>query len=640
MPQRRGQQPSSPPAGPRPAAAVRDRLQERRIFLERYNAGQHRAVCPECNGGSSQERSLAVRIDANGVDAVWNCFRGTCGWTGGTSSSPQAQAPAAAGRRGPPASPPPQAAAGQQAAGSNKVQYHMAHRLAEGGVRDPGVLAFFRRRGIAAETLRPSIVRHERAPAPGAGGAAAPPTVAFVYTSGGRPANIKFRSLDTKRFWQVAGAEKLLYGLDDISPGAASGFDGTVIIVEGEMDKLSCDQAGMAYCVSVPDGAPRQVREGSLPETKEEDAKFEYVWNCRRQLDQASKIILATDNDGPGDALAEELARRLGRDRCWRVRFPTGRKDANEVLVRDGPAALRRCILEGAVPYPINGLLRFGEFEDEILSYYGCELSDARGASTGWADVDRVYRVVPGELTVVTGVPNSGKSEFLDALMVNLCAAEGWRFALCSMENKVRDHARKLLEKYCGSPFFDSPEYAAGQPRIPPERLRAGIRWLDEHFSLIRCDDEELPSVDWILSLARAAVMRQGIKGLVIDPYNELDHRRPSNMTETEYVSQMLSRVKRFAQMYEVHVWFVAHPRQMHQWRGEAPQLYDIAGSAHFINKCDNGLVVHRNRDAEQGPLDHITVHVRKVRNKAAGTIGEALLRYDRATGRYEDVVV
>ena len=285
MPQRRGQQPSSPPAGPRPAAAVRDRLQERRIFLERYNAGQHRAVCPECNGGSSQERSLAVRIDANGVDAVWNCFRGTCGWTGGTSSSPQAQAPAAAGRRGPPASPPPQAAAGQQAAGSNKVQYHMAHRLAEGGVRDPGVLAFFRRRGIAAETLRPSIVRHERAPAPGAGGAAAPPTVAFVYTSGGRPANIKFRSLDTKRFWQVAGAEKLLYGLDDISPGAASGFDGTVIIVEGEMDKLSCDQAGMAYCVSVPDGAPRQVREGSLPETKEEDAKFEYVWNCRRQLD-------------------------------------------------------------------------------------------------------------------------------------------------------------------------------------------------------------------------------------------------------------------------------------------------------------------------------------------------------------------
>lgn len=308
------------------------------------------------------------------------------------------------------------------------------------------------------------------------------------------------------------------------------------------------------------------------------------------------------------------------------------------MLARDGPAALR-ALVSGAAPYPINGLLTFGSFEEEILGYYGCRLTDSRGASTGWADVDRVYRVVPGELTVVTGVPNSGKSEFIDALMVNLSNAHGWRFALCSMENKVRDHARKLLEKRCGSPFFDGAEYGLGRPRIAPGALREGIRWLDEHFSLIRCDDEELPSVDWILNLARAAVMRRGIKGLVIDPYNELDHRRPAGMTETEYVSQMLSRVKRFAQMHEVHVWFVAHPRQMHQWRGEAPQLYDIAGSAHFINKCDNGLVVHRNRDAEQGPPDHVTIHVRKVRNKAAGTIGEALLRYDRTTGRYEDVL-
>ncbi len=145
---------------------------------------------------------------------------------------------------------------------------------------------------------------------------------------------------------------------------------------------------------------------------------------------------------------------------------------------------------------------------------------------------------------------------------------------------------------------------------------------------------------------------RYGIRGLVIDPYNELDHQRPVQMTETEYVSQMLTKIKRFAQYYDVHVWFVAHPRQLREWKGEPPNLYDISGSAHFINKADNGIVIHRNRDPEKGNLNEVCawlvaftlvrmlhlhaahtsnrvsadmqvqVLIRKVRNKAAGTIG------------------
>ena len=105
--------------------------------------------------------------------------------------------------------------------------------------------------------------------------------------------------------------------------------------------------------------------------------------------------------------------------------------------------------------------------------------------------------------------------------------------------------------------------------------------------------------MDWVLDVARAAVYRYGIRGLVIDPYNELDHQRPASMNETEYVSQMLTKVKRFAQTTGVHVWFVAHPRQLREWKGQAPNLYDISGSAHFINKADNGIVVHRDRDPD-----------------------------------------
>jgi twinkle protein len=136
------------------------------------------------------------------------------------------------------------------------------------------------------------------------------------------------------------------------------------------------------------------------------------------------------------------------------------------------------------------------------------------------------------------------------------------------------------------------------------------------------------------------ALHRYGIRGLVVDPYNELSHERPGHVSETEYVSQMLSKVKRFAQLYECHVWFVAHPRQLHDWQNRAPNLYDISGSAHFINKADNGVVVHRDWEgmSRGEPSPNVQVLVRKVRNKAAGKVGEVVLRYDRGAGVYRNV--
>jgi twinkle protein len=95
------------------------------------------------------------------------------------------------------------------------------------------------------------------------------------------------------------------------------------------------------------------------------------------------------------------------------------------------------------------------------------------------------------------------------------------------------------------------------------------------------------------------------------------------------------AQVKRFAQLYECHVWFVAHPRQLQDWQNRAPNLYDISGSAHFINKADNGVVVHR--DWEGGSAD-VQILVRKVRNKAAGRVGDCVLQYDRSSGVYRDV--
>ncbi|KAK9058028.1 hypothetical protein SSX86_022868 [Deinandra increscens subsp. villosa] len=590
---------------------LRLKLEEIGIACRLCQPGQkYGLLCPMCKGGDSGEKSLSLLIAEDGNAALWNCFRAKCGWRGNTRAS--ADVKSSYNRM-------------------NKVTPKVKN-IREITVRDlklePLCLelrGYFAERMISEETLRRNSVMQRQYENQ--------TVIAFTYKRKGELISCKYRGLE-KKFWQESDTEKILYGLDDIE-GASD-----VIIVEGEMDKLAMEEAGFRNCVSVPDGAPPQVSSRDLP-SQDKDIKYQYLWNCKEYLEKASRIILATDGDQPGQALAEELSRRLGRERCWRVKWPSKNenehfKDANEVLMFMGPAALRE-VIESAELYPIKGLLNFRDYYSEIDAYYHQTFGTELGVSTGWKSLDDLYNIVPGELTVVTGVPNSGKSEWIDALICNLNQSVGWKFALCSMENNVREHGRKLLEKHLKKPFFDV-RYGKHVERMSLEELEVGKQWLSDTFHLIRCENDCLPSVKWVLDLAKAAVLRYGVNGLVIDPYNELDHQRPPNHTETEYVSRMLTSIKRFAQHHSCHVWFVAHPRQLQQWDGKPPNLYDISGSAHFINKCDNGIVIHRNRDPEAGPLDQVQVCVRKVRNKVSGTIGDAFLQYNRITGEYMDI--
>jgi Toprim domain len=108
-------------------------------------------------------------------------------------------------------------------------------------------------------------------------------------------------------------------------------------IVEGECDKLALEEAGFRNVLSVPDGAPSRLKDTP----SDDDAKFAFLANCEEELNRVKKFILAVDNDANGLVLEEELARRLGKERCWRVRWPDGNdapcKDARETLLAHGP---------------------------------------------------------------------------------------------------------------------------------------------------------------------------------------------------------------------------------------------------------------------------------------------------------------
>jgi len=296
--------------------------------------------------------------------------------------------------------------------------------------------------------------------------------IQIPYYRNGEAVNVKYRALETKSFMQEAGAEKIFYGLDDLD-----GFDWAGI-VEGELDKLACEVAGVGNVLSVPDGAPPI-------NSKSSDTKFEYIPNCEQELVGMKKIILAVDNDGPGKTLEAELARRLGPERCYRVQWPEGCKDANDVLLQFGKEMLKFC-LKDVTPWPIAGIVEPKDLIDEVLQLY--EEGWTGGLSTGWNSVDEYYTVKPSQLTIVTGIPGHGKSEWLDAMTVNLADQQGWVIGMCSPENwPLQDHMAKLLEKYNGKPFGQGPTQ-----RMDRADLVEGIQWVQDHFRFFSPPEDDM----------------------------------------------------------------------------------------------------------------------------------------------------
>jgi twinkle protein len=554
------------------------------IFLPSGTGPELYTTCPQCSASRKKKtaKCLSVNIEKN----VWLC--GHCDWRGSLKSGEEH-----AGRRLP----------------------RRPDWRAPDGV-DARLADWFHPRGISRLTLHREQIAMVEQYMPQCEDRVW--CMAFPYSRGGEVVNVKYRAVDSKAFRQVADAEKILYRQDAITAPR-------VYIVEGEIDALSLVQIGITSVVSVPDGAPPA-------DAKNYTSKFTYLDQASDPFAGIETIVLAVDADKPGQALQHELARRLGADRCWYVTWPDGVKDANQLLVEQGAEALR-AVLEAAQPFPVQDVVAVTDVTEAVMHryYHGEE----QGLSTGWVSVDKCYTIEAGELTVVTGVPGHGKSEWLDALALNVAMQHGWQFAICSPENDpVAYHVEKLLEKKVGFPFRVGPS-----ARMTPAEVAHGLQWLEERVTFIMPTDRL--AIPQVLERATVLVRRRGIRGLIIDPFNEFDHTRPRGQTETEYIGLTLSLLKQWARKWQVHVWLVAHPQKLYRREDGSypvPTPWDINGSANFRNKADNCLTVWRDESDEKGET-HVQIHVQKIRRKHLGKLGLAELAWDRLTGRYRDVL-
>jgi hypothetical protein len=363
--------------------------------------------------------------------------------------------------------------------------------------------------------------------------------------------------------------------------------------------------------------APGAV-EGEIPEGQRDKTLASLAGTMRRRGMGADAIYaaLAVENETKcNPPLPDEDVRRISRS--------ISRYSPQDPALEAGPRVSDN--EEG------KGIYEVADLSDAIDELY--ERGMTGGHSTGWPTLDYHYTVKRGQWTIVTGMPSHGKSAVLDALLVNLARDHGWRFCVCSPENQpLSRHAANLLAIWAGEPFG---RRAYGQ--MTRDTLAAGKRWLAEHFTFLLPDEVDC-TVAGILDLATEVHARREIQGLVIDPWNELEHRRPAQMTETEYTSQSLTRMRRFARSNELHLWLVAHPTKLQKdvksGNYPVPTLYDISGSAHFRNKADMGLSVWRDVLNEKSPTE---IHVQKVRFRECGSIGKCELYYDLGSGRFTE---
>lgn len=550
------------------------------IDVKGRNSGEIKTTCPKCSHARKKKNYPCLNVNLD--KGIWNCWH--CTWSGSLSKG-EYSVPARLYRR--------------------------PDYVAKASGLSAAMLEWFEERGISEDVLRRNQVGLTNTYFPGV--EEERPAIAFPYLRGNEVIGVKYRTRD-KLFRQESGCERILYGLNDIAE--------LTVWVEGECDKLACEVAGYANCVSVPDGAP-------APDSRNYSSKFEFLENCEAEIARIKTHVIAVDGDAPGEKLRDELVRRLGAENCLIVTWPDGAKDANDVLRLYGPVTLQRTIQE-AKPLPIVGAFSVSDFTHELAALYS--RGSPRGKSTGWKALEPFYTVQPGEMTVLTGIPNSGKSEFLDAVMVNLAELHDWTFGVFSAENwPAEQHIKKLAEKHVRKPFDTGPT-----PRMTSTEWDQAQTWIGQRFWWIW---PETPALETILTIARQLVLRHGVRGIVLDPWNEIEHMRPRDQQETEYVGACLSAIRRFARQNGCHVWVVAHPTKLLKDKNgnyPVPTPYDISGSANWRNKADNCLCVWRELD----PAKHSTeveIHVQKIRNKPTGKLGMAKLEYNRVTGRYSD---
>lgn len=557
--------------------------------VQHLDNGQHKVECPSCQHTRTKhrhDRPLSVYVDGQSIR--WTCWH--CGVEGGMDRFQSNVTPIRQ----------------VQAVKAPKPEIVLAdlnETDKEQGVR------YLKERGIPAAISEEYCVFGRW----GFASVGSLPAIGFPYRENNKIFAVKWRSADTDKHFSQQAVCASFWNIDRAVQGKP------LLICEGEIDALSWLAAGVdANVVSVPNGAPQRVKDGVID--PQDDRRFAYVWEAQELLANTDRVYFSPDLDPAGEALVEELSRRIGKAKCWRINLPC--KDANETLAQAGTDGLLAAF-NSARPIPMAGLYGADHYAQRFDNLYN--EGHTKGVGTGIPALDQIMSISEGMMTVVTGFPGSGKSDLIDQVCLNAAQQHGWKTAFCSFEKPPHLHMAQLASKIVGKPFFDG----MTKPRMSIEERDAALGWMLDHFVWLDYMAGAPAHIEGILDFARAAVMRMGVRILVIDPYNFIEVDTKDRL-ETDAINGMLTKVQQFAKQSGVHVFFVAHPAKPMDRSQKVVTGLDVAKSMAWFAKADLGLTVTRTEDGPEA-------HVWKARWQWLGRMGMAYLQFDPASTRWSD---
>ena len=424
--------------------------------------------------------------------------------------------------------------------------------------------------------------------------------------------NKKYRD-SQKNFTQSAGTRSIFYNINSVI-----GQD-EVWITEGEFDVLALHQVGIKNAISVPNGA---------------NDNDDYWLNSKEYLTGVKKFIIAVDMDEKGKSLRDKISHRLGRYRCEFVEWKN--KDANDDLIE---GVLRESVLNRK-RFPVSGTFNVTDLKGGIVDLYENGLPDTiKPKGYYFKEFSETFSLMRGQLTVGTGIPSHGKSNFTDWLTLNLIKDYNLKASWFSPEHSPMClYQTNLMEKVIGRSFWKDEQTSQGiAPRITRAEIDQYEQWANEKIYLTGAEGGQLPTWDWLLEKFKEQMISFGIDIFVIDAFNKVIMPKGNKI---DMINEVLTKLTHFAQSNNVMIILVAHPTKMQKDEDgvyAVPDLYSVSGSADFRNQTHNGFTIHRTfENEEKGVEAATTFYNTKTKFNFQGKIGGQVdFNYSTLNGRY-----
>ena len=550
----------------------------RDLGIEIQSKDQYKTWCPVCYNrkGHKKDKDLSV----NKKDGTYNCHNSNCSFKGRVS-----------------------------------LKDHKRPEVKE-IILTADAINWFKDRGISEMTLKSKKVSTIGS------------YILFNYYKNGALVNYKRRNTKQKEFSQFPDAEKVFYNYDSLEGKTKC------IITEGEVDALTWIELGFEQ-----DYAILSLDNGAGAKNTTLDGKLECLTNAARLLDTFDYFYLAGDNDEAGNYTFEEIARRLGKYRCKKIKFST--KDSNEEYLLDRSNAQDRFyqLIDNAIPFPIGGIeVLDDERIQQMLDEY--DNGEKTGDKLDGMEFSEYFSVMAGELTLWTGYPSDGKSTFVRWLAMAYAVKKGYKFAFYAPEDYPSNYFYKQLCKtYLGKEI--DKKY---MNRATREEYLSAMNWVRSYFFFIYQETSdkgvmELPTNQYINEKIRYLKLQYGVCSFVKDPWNRI-HHNDTVMREDQYLREEITKEKAFAKDYRA-CWYVVHPKsptKTKEGKILAPTKYDLSGGSMWNNGMDNIITIFRPNRAVDPRDPMVEIIIEKIRKKkVVGNEGKVVMSFDTEKQRYID---